>query len=150
MSDIDEEIDLGLIQLLLFLIFEQLHVVGHCPFGFPAPRPEEADDDGENDDNIRSICRSRCPPRGQNGDIQLCRSVAPVVRQVGGPYFESVITRMQFCEIDRVALSDRNPFLVHISHPVCILDGFRGDEVECGEVDAECGLLVGQRDLLSL
>ena len=46
MSDIDEEIDLGLIQFLLFLIFEQLHVVGHCPFGFPAPRPEEADDDG--------------------------------------------------------------------------------------------------------
>ena len=40
MGDIDEEIDFGLIQLLLFLVFEQLHVVGHRPFGFLPPGPE--------------------------------------------------------------------------------------------------------------
>ena len=56
MSDIDEEIDLGLIQFLLFLIFEQLHVVGHCPFSFLAPGPERAGSDSENDDYIRGIC----------------------------------------------------------------------------------------------
>ena len=150
MGDVDEEINLGLIQFLLFLVFEQLHVVGHCPFGLLAPGPEGSGDDGENDDDIRGIRRVRCPPGRQNGDVQPCRGIAPVIRQVGGPYLEGVIARMQFCEIDRVAPSDRNPFLIHIAHSVCILDGFRGDEVERGEVDAECGLLVGQRDLLRL